>query len=173
MRRIILVAFLLCITLSGCNQCSNLESMAPTRDPMLGEIMYIEWNDYPYVNDDMFCKFGWKYTIANHFQNPALQQEVSRIQVEFPIHTDEEASNFAWSMYDLLVANDFIEKEFSPKWIECYTDGVIYIGFSVAYFDNEGVEWFPYDAKAFDILISAIDGHVIHFGTLDSYNVND
>ena len=131
------------------------------------------FRDTPYVGSSLY-KNLWQVSKEDHMDHPALQREVKKIAISYPITTLEQVEQYVNALYEISVSlelldpklldpdlpdSDLISSDRISGTVFIYSDGVIWIGFGPAL--KPGV--IHYDGVSADALISAEDGHVILF----------
>ena len=109
----------------------------------------------------------WDYDADDWYDAPELQQEATKIAEAYPL-TDREnyanIRNYVEALYSYMLEAGTLEQGLVPKCVHRYLDAYLMIEFLTPVFDTDGNEITPEDADTVCALISAEDGHIIHFG---------
>lgn len=112
---------------------------------------------------DMVCLMGGTDFVAHRpeerFDDPQLQKMAARIQVEYPITTEDQIKEYAWALYESCMADARFASQFMPHFAQLTEDGVLHLSFSDAGFLPEG--WLRFDGEAVIFWVSPEDGHII------------
>ena len=143
-------------------------------DVMVDVIFY----DTPYVGSLGYRSF-WRVSEEDQMDHPALQREVKKIPISYPITTLEQVEQYVNALYKISASLELLDsKLLDPDLLDpylldsgliitdmisgsafVYSDGVIWIGFGPAL--KPGV--IHLDGVSAHVLVSAEDGHVILF----------
>lgn len=123
----------------------------------------LTFENAPYVGD-FFYKMSWQVSEEDQIDHPALQREVKKIPISYPITTLEQVEQYTNALYKICVSQELLDAELISARVYLFSDDVIVVRFRPGWTHNALV----YDGIAVFVLISAEDGHVICFDDSES-----
>ncbi len=138
------------------------------RDADLGHIKEFVLTSWEYFPDG--CNhYGiplWNYELDHRYEDAQLQKRATEIFEKYPFNGRFDSvnmSHYVWELYDYLVESGSQNRMMAPKYVYSFKEDYIVIKFQIPSFDENGVESDP-SGDAVYALISAVDGHIIHYG---------
>lgn len=139
------------------------------RGKELGSIQAIFWksNEYSSTQSTLYGVIDWNFDIDYWYEDSSLQEYALNIlpETSAPKYSSElSVSQYTWELYDYLVDSGMQDRLMVPKYVYHFTDDYLVIKFMKPSFDADGHEIAPMGSDAIYALVSAVDGHIIHYG---------
>ena len=140
--------------LAGCSSSKRSFSFDVENPPDFLNRIY--WFSFAYQSTD------WNdiviSTLDQRFDNDTLQKAAAEIPVEYPLNNDYRVALYSWALRDICMEMGLFSGEYVPSSAYCHTDDIIYILYGKPENENR------YSEEPVPVaIVSAVDGHVIHF----------
>lgn len=148
------------LLLAGCNTIAEKDDATAPGAAIseAREINDIYWINYSYRESVFFSPMGWQYSINDQMKDSTLQNAVSKIEIDYPIVSEEQIQTYAWALYEICMDRELFSSDLIPAGAKYYSDNICFLSFLPAEYVGS-----YYDGPAAHFLISGIDGHIIHY----------